>query len=201
MTPVPRSPYTSSLAMVLQRVVHILASGLVLLQLRGAYSMFPPKPKRGNLATGREPRSNHRRRALSTECNEAGLNVYVTSDSSDIYEDRFRQIASAGKGEIRPTLILVGTRLGIDRVTPVYWESLKAVLQSPQSIGIAGCVNPPAQNHTASTDKNGCCQWTSVVIALLRRHSRFLFLLSRPPSHKTCFALPRARGTLHGRGI
>lgn len=37
-----------------------------------------------------------------------------------------------------PTLILVGTRLGIDKITPVYWEALVASLQMPQSIGIAG---------------------------------------------------------------
>jgi cysteine protease ATG4 len=78
------------------------------------------------------------RRALSTECKDAGLNVYVTSDGSDVYEARFRQIASAGTGVIHPTLILLGIRLGIDRVTPAYWEALKAVLQYPQSVGIAG---------------------------------------------------------------
>lgn len=42
------------------------------------------------------------------------------------------------KGFFRPTMVLVGIRLGIDRVTPVYWEALKASLQLPQSIGIAG---------------------------------------------------------------
>ena len=38
----------------------------------------------------------------------------------------------------KPTLILVGTRLGLDKITPVYWEALKSSLQMPQSIGIAG---------------------------------------------------------------
>jgi cysteine protease ATG4 len=37
-----------------------------------------------------------------------------------------------------PTLILLGIRLGIDRVTPVYHEALKACLHFPQSVGIAG---------------------------------------------------------------
>lgn len=37
-----------------------------------------------------------------------------------------------------PTLILVGTRLGIDKINQVYWESLTATLQLPQSVGIAG---------------------------------------------------------------
>jgi hypothetical protein len=44
------------------------------------------------------------------------------------------------KGTVRPTLILLGLRLGIDRITAVYWNGLKAVLQLPQSVGIAGYV-------------------------------------------------------------
>ena len=49
-----------------------------------------------------------------------------------------------------PTIILVGTRIGIDKITPVYWEALVASLQMPQSIGIAGQViphDPLAQPH------------------------------------------------------
>ncbi|EEQ91369.1 Cysteine protease atg4 [Blastomyces dermatitidis] len=87
--------------------------------------------------------------ALSSECKHAGLNVYVTSDGSDVYEDRFRAIASGGgtgtSTDIRPTLILLGIRLGIDRVTPVYWEALKAVLKYPQAVGIAG--GRPSSSH------------------------------------------------------
>ncbi|ODH13578.1 hypothetical protein ACO22_07119 [Paracoccidioides brasiliensis] len=85
--------------------------------------------------------------ALSSECKHAGLNVYVTSDGSDVYEDRFRTIASSGATEagIHPTLILLGIRLGIDRVTPVYWEALKDVLKYPQSVGIAG--GRPSSSH------------------------------------------------------
>jgi cysteine protease ATG4 len=47
-------------------------------------------------------------------------------------------IAKADNNTFQPTLILVGTRLGLDKITPVYWEALKASLQMPQSIGIAG---------------------------------------------------------------
>lgn len=43
-------------------------------------------------------------------------------------------------GKFNPTLILVGTRLGLDKITPVYWEPLKSTLQMQQSIGIAGWV-------------------------------------------------------------
>lgn len=42
-----------------------------------------------------------------------------------------------------PTLILVGTRLGIDKINQVYWEALTATLQMPQSVGIAGYVFSP----------------------------------------------------------
>lgn len=79
-------------------------------------------------------------RALSGECKDAGLNVYVTSDSSDVFEDKFRAIARGESEHIRPTLILLGIRLGIDRVTPVYRQSLEAALKLPQSVGIAGYV-------------------------------------------------------------
>lgn len=48
-------------------------------------------------------------------------------------------------GKFTPTLILVGIRLGIDRVTPSYWPSLRASLQLPQSIGIAGSVGYSSQ--------------------------------------------------------
>jgi cysteine protease ATG4 len=68
----------------------------------------------------------------------AGLKVYVSGDGADVYEDKLKDIAVDDDGQWQPTLILVGTRLGIDKITPVYWEALKASLQIPQSIGIAG---------------------------------------------------------------
>jgi cysteine protease ATG4 len=48
------------------------------------------------------------------------------------------KVAKPDGEEFHPTLILVGTRLGIDKITPVYWEALIAALQMPQSVGIAG---------------------------------------------------------------
>jgi cysteine protease ATG4 len=48
------------------------------------------------------------------------------------------KIANPDGTGFKPTLVLVGTRLGLDRVTPVYWEALKTALQMPQSVGIAG---------------------------------------------------------------
>jgi len=77
---------------------------------------------------------------LVNEYKLAGLRVYVSGDGADVYEDSLRQVAEDGRGIFQPTLILVGTRLGIDKITPVYWEALKSSLQMKQSIGIAGYV-------------------------------------------------------------
>ena len=84
-------------------------------------------------------------RALSHEFQSTGLKVYVNGDGADVYEDSFFKLAKAGDGKFNPTLILLGIRLGIDRVTPAYWEALKALLQLPQSVGIAG--GRPSSSH------------------------------------------------------
>ena len=38
----------------------------------------------------------------------------------------------------RPVLILIGLRLGLDSVNPIYYESVKATFSFPHSVGIAG---------------------------------------------------------------
>ncbi|KAH8169056.1 peptidase family c54 domain-containing protein [Sarocladium implicatum] len=76
---------------------------------------------------------------------EPKLRVYSTGDGPDVYEDAFMKIARPDGQHFHPTLILVGTRLGIDKITPVYWEALMAALQTPQSIGIAG--GRPSSSH------------------------------------------------------
>jgi cysteine protease ATG4 len=75
---------------------------------------------------------------LANKHQEAGLRVFVSGDGADVYEDKLKQVALDDNGIWQPTLILVGTRLGIDKITPAYWEALKASLQMKQSIGIAG---------------------------------------------------------------
>ncbi|UPX19483.1 Cysteine protease atg4 [Ascochyta rabiei] len=90
---------------------------------------------------------------LANKHKEAGLNVYVSGDGADVYEDKLKQIALDEDGRWRPTLILVGTRLGIDKITPVYWEALKAALQMKQSIGIAGG-RPSASHYFVGTQAN-----------------------------------------------
>ncbi|CAN6666770.1 hypothetical protein TRVA0_038S00958 [Trichomonascus vanleenenianus] len=47
--------------------------------------------------------------------------------------------------KFKPTLVLLGIRLGIDNVNPVYWQSLKSLLEYPQSVGIAG--GRPSSSH------------------------------------------------------
>ncbi|CAG8132937.1 unnamed protein product [Penicillium olsonii] len=81
---------------------------------------------------------------LSTQDEPPHLRVYVTNDS-DVYEDKFTQVACDRSGKIQPTLILIGTRLGIDQVTTVYWHGLQSALKLPQSVGVAG--GRPSASH------------------------------------------------------
>ncbi|KAL8837378.1 MAG: hypothetical protein Q9170_002549 [Blastenia crenularia] len=83
--------------------------------------------------------------ALARSSVGAELKVYINGDGADVYEDRVLSLATNEDGHFIPTLILVGIRLGIDRITPVYWEALKASLQLPQSVGIAG--GRPSSSH------------------------------------------------------
>ncbi|KAL8998437.1 MAG: hypothetical protein Q9169_002474 [Polycauliona sp. 2 TL-2023] len=83
--------------------------------------------------------------ALSEHSATTDLKVYINGDGADVYEDRLLSLATTGEGQFTPVLVLVGIRLGIDRVTPAYWEALKASLQLPQSIGIAG--GRPSSSH------------------------------------------------------
>ncbi|KAL4882309.1 cysteine protease atg4 [Aspergillus karnatakaensis] len=71
--------------------------------------------------------------------------VYITNDNSDVFEEKFMKASRNQQGVVLPTLILLGLRLGIDHVTPAYREGLKAVLQFPQSVGIAG--GRPSASH------------------------------------------------------
>ncbi|KAK0648827.1 hypothetical protein B0T16DRAFT_326212 [Cercophora newfieldiana] len=76
---------------------------------------------------------------------ENSLRVYSTGDLPDVYEDSFMAVAKPDGQPFRPTLILVCTRLGIDKINQVYHEALIATLQMPQSIGIAG--GRPSSSH------------------------------------------------------
>ena len=67
--------------------------------------------------------------------------MHVTFDGN-VYADSFQQTAVSADGTFHPTLLLVSIRLGVETITPVYHEALKATLQMPQAIGIAGFVSP-----------------------------------------------------------
>ncbi|KAL8879120.1 MAG: hypothetical protein Q9198_003210 [Flavoplaca austrocitrina] len=83
--------------------------------------------------------------ALSQHSSTTDLKVYMNGDGADVYEDRLLSLATSSEGTFAPILVLVGIRLGIDRVTPAYWEALKVSLQLSQSVGIAG--GRPSSSH------------------------------------------------------
>jgi cysteine protease ATG4 len=128
---------------------------------------------------------------LVSKYKEAGLKVYVSGDGADVYEDKLKQIAIDDDGQWQPTLILVGTRLGIDKITPVYWEALKASLQIPQSIGIAGyvCISRSKDIPLSAPQRS------SFGVTLLCWSSRQQLLLPRSTQHTPSPTLP---GDVHG---
>ncbi|KAI5236875.1 hypothetical protein E4T43_08344 [Aureobasidium subglaciale] len=75
----------------------------------------------------------------------SGLRVYIRPDDSNVYQDSFISVARDKDGSFQPTLILLGTMLGISGVTPSYREGIKAALRLSQSVGIAG--GRPASSH------------------------------------------------------
>lgn len=121
-------------------------------------------------------------RALTNNHESSELRVYLTGDGLEVYEDSFLKIAKPdGKGFV-PTLILVGTRLGLDKITPVYWEALKSSLQIPQSIGIAGyVVRPPLHLKILMH-----WQRSTFLLTLLHWCARATFFLPRSPSDSSC---------------
>lgn len=96
---------------------------------------------------------------LVSEFPEAGIAVELAHDGV-FYLDEVRAAASAyrltassqsgGKARSssarkadgttwrRPVLILIGIRLGLESVNPIYYESVKATFSFPHSVGIAG---------------------------------------------------------------
>ncbi|KNZ71586.1 Cysteine protease ATG4 [Termitomyces sp. J132] len=64
---------------------------------------------------------------------DAGLGVVVATDGVLFQSEVFR--TSWGD---RPVLLLIGVRLGLDGVNPIYYETIKMLYTFPQSVGIAG---------------------------------------------------------------
>ncbi|EPS95700.1 hypothetical protein FOMPIDRAFT_143470 [Fomitopsis schrenkii] len=79
---------------------------------------------------------------------EAGLGVSVAADGGVIYQSDVYAVSHSVIGPPqryarlswgdRGVLILIGIRLGLDGVNPVYYDTIKALYTFPQSVGIAG---------------------------------------------------------------
>ncbi|KAL8280849.1 hypothetical protein RQP46_006853 [Phenoliferia psychrophenolica] len=78
-------------------------------------------------------------KALVTDFEPAGLAVCSVVDGS-VYKTDVEAAATNADGErwAKPVLVLIGLRLGIDGVHPIYHEAVKAIFSFPQSVGIAG---------------------------------------------------------------
>ena len=57
---------------------------------------------------------------LCAELDDVKINTHLAGDGADIYENELVDPELS-----RPTLILIGVRLGIDKVNPIYYEALK----------------------------------------------------------------------------
>ncbi|KAH7369917.1 putative cysteine protease atg4 [Rhexocercosporidium sp. MPI-PUGE-AT-0058] len=149
-------------ALVMLRMGRDWRRGSASLEERGIVSLFADNPKapysihkfveHGATACGKHPgewfgpsATARCIQALTNDHESSELRVYLTGDGLEVYEDSFMKIAKPDGKSFKPTLILVGTRLGLDKITPVYWEALKSALQMPQSIGIAG--GQPSSSH------------------------------------------------------
>jgi cysteine protease ATG4 len=63
-------------------------------------------------------------RLVAQEYEPANLRVSVTGDQDGVYQDQVLKL-SGGDGPMKPTLLLIGKRLGHDNVNPLYYSSLK----------------------------------------------------------------------------
>lgn len=136
----PRRPFQSIdlLNVVPSHAENTLGNGLAHRPPPGASSMYQQGGYKAELTKDRN---------LSREWEHPKLRVYVTNDTSDVYEDQVTRLAREGTEHIQPTLILLGLRLGIEHITSVYWDGLRAALQLPQSVGIAGYVPHPEEQR------------------------------------------------------
>jgi hypothetical protein len=65
-------------------------------------------------------------RLVSRDYEPANLRVSVTGDQDGVYEDQVLAL-SGEDGPMKPTLLLIGKRLGHDNVNPLYYRSLKVL--------------------------------------------------------------------------
>jgi hypothetical protein len=73
-------------------------------------------------------------RLVSDEYGPANLRVSITGDQDGVYKDQVMGLS--GEGPMKPTLLLIGKRLGHDNVNPLYYGSLKVLqLSSRVTLG------------------------------------------------------------------
>ena len=104
--------------------------------------------------------------------------VYVASHGGTAHARSPRKMVKTTWGD-RPVLLLLGVRLGIDRVNPVYYDTIK-VRRSFFSfasilinlLAVATLYIPPVRRHS---------RWPSKLFVLFRRRPGQQPLLSRPP--------------------
>ena len=86
-------------------------------------------------------------RALTDRYSAAGLRVYSRPDDGDVYADAVVATATqkSADDEFQPTLIVLGLRLGIEKINPIYYPALRSALESRFSVGIAG--GRPSSSH------------------------------------------------------
>src|SRR5579859_3445819 len=124
-------------------------------------------------------------RLVSEEYETANLRVSVTGDQDGVYKDQV--LGLSGEGPMKPTLLLIGKRLGHDNVNPLYYGSLKVNLLSTKlSIGTPG---------TSSVGRHS--RRTTVLLPLLLCLTRRLPILPRSPPPSTRASPPPRPRILH----
>ncbi|KAL5534817.1 hypothetical protein ACEPAG_1281 [Sanghuangporus baumii] len=83
----------------------------------------------------------------------------------------------------RPVLVLVGIRLGIDCVNPIYYDAVKALFTFPQSVGIAGG-RPSSSYYFVGVQADN-------LFYLDPHHARPTVPFRSPPSNFEAQTLPR----------
>ncbi|KAK9760809.1 Cysteine protease atg4 [Basidiobolus ranarum] len=76
-------------------------------------------------------------KSLVSSYDPLNLGVYVATDGV-IYKDQIRMLTLDTRGNQKPLLVLLPTRLGINTLNPIYFPAIKGLLDLPQSLGIAG---------------------------------------------------------------
>ncbi|KAJ7245089.1 hypothetical protein C8J57DRAFT_1191054 [Mycena rebaudengoi] len=108
-----------------------------------------------------------------------GLGVSVATDGT-LYQTEVYAASHTPRWGDRPVLLLLGIRLGLDGVNPVYYETIKMLYTFPQSVGIAGG-RPSSSYYFVGVQGDG-------LFYLDPHHSRPAVPLRQPPTPSAHFA-------------